>query len=93
MTKDTRVIAVRQLIETGQYTKYGEIYNLLPLTLIINHLKTNHKRLVKYNANPGLFNLDEIFSIAKFLEVPETKMMELFYNQILENRKKKRPGK
>lgn len=93
MTKDTRVIAVRQLIENGSYTKYLEIFNLLPLTAIINVLKTNHARLIKYNADPGMFRMNDIFKIAKYLEIPETKMYELVYNQVLENRKKKKPSK
>lgn len=93
MTKDTRVIAVKQLIETGSYTKYNQIYDLLPLTSIINVLGTNHARLVKYNLNPAMFRLEDIFKIAKYLEISEEKMMQLMYAQILENRKKKKPGK
>lgn len=91
--KDKRVGAVRRGIATGDYTKYNDIYDLLPLTAIINLLGTNHKRLTKYNANPALFSLEEIFKIAEYLEVSEPKMIELIYNQVLENRKKKKRGK
>lgn len=91
--KDIRVEYVRNSIESGYTTKYGEIFELLPLTLIINLLGTNHKRLTKYNANPALFSLDEIFKIAKYLEVSEQKMIELVYNQVLENRKRRKPAK
>lgn len=91
--KDKRVGVVRQLIETGHYTKYDDIFILLPVTLLINHLRTNHKRLTKYNANPALFSLEEIFKIAEYLEVSEPKMIELIYNQVLENRKKRKSKK
>lgn len=91
--KDKRVGVVRQLIESGHYTKYDDIYDLLPLTLIINLLGTNHKRIKKYNENPGLFSLDELFEIAGYLEIPEPKMIELVYNQVVANRKKRKRGK
>ena len=91
MIKDKRVKLVKDLIESGSIKKYSDIYNLLPLTIIVNFLKTNHKRMVKYNLNPDLFTLREINKLAKFLEIPELKMVELFYNELAEKSKKRKP--
>lgn len=91
MIKDKRAKTVKQLIDTNQITKLSEIYDVIPVTVLVNFLKTNYTRLTKYNSNPSLFTMGEIIKLAKYFEVEEMIMIKIIYNQIAENGKKRKP--
>jgi hypothetical protein len=92
MTLNKRRNNVKTLIEKGHIQAFREILEYYQITPLVKYLKSSHQRLTKYFNNVSLFRFGEVRKIAEYFEVEERIMIELIYNQIVEDSKKNKTG-
>lgn len=90
MVKDSRLITTKHLIETDYIKTFSQLTDHIPVTWLVKLFRTNSQQFAKYQKNPAKFSIEQIFKIADYLEVEESKMIALVVNQVLEERKKKK---
>lgn len=79
------------MIDKGEISLFKEIFDYYDITPVINHLKTNHATLTGYIINIGQIRVNKIISIAEYFDVDERKMISIVYNQLMADRKVKKP--
>ena len=90
MVKDRRYAVVKNLIDTGYIKSFGDIFNVIPKSVIARDLGMNNLRFSKLMKNVDLFLLRDLFRLATFLEVEETVLMNLIYQQYVIDKKNKK---
>jgi len=88
--KDRRYIVVHHLIETGRITRFNEIFDILPKSILATDLWMNNARFEKLRKNVSLFQLKDLVRVASLLEVDEMVVLTLIYNEFKEQKKSKR---
>ena len=78
--KDRRYITVRKLILSGYINSFIEIFDTLPKSILARDLRMNNNRFTRLMNNVQQFTLKEVFTISEILEVEETKMLQLIFN-------------
>lgn len=81
------------MIDKGEIRLFKEIFDYYDITPVINHLKTNHATLTGYITNVGQIRFNKIISIADYFDVDASKMITIVYNQILADKKIRKPRK
>ncbi|HMH21395.1 MAG TPA: hypothetical protein VK563_06455 [Puia sp.] len=92
MGKDKRYTNVGYLIRDGRIKSFGEIFDVLPKTILAGDLWMNNTRFEKLRNNIPLFRLKDLYRMAELFEVEETEILTLVHNQYVlhkESKKKK----
>lgn len=89
MTKDKRYIIVKNLIESGHIKRFRDIFDVLPKSIIYKDLGMNNERFSNLMSHVELFLLNDLFRIADLIEVEKSKLLEIVYNQYIEDSKRK----
>lgn len=90
MVKDRRYKAVKKLIETGEITAFGEIFDFVPKTVVTLDFGTNHSTFKKLKENPDLFTLRELKTLASFFEIDPKLLIDLAYNSSISDKRSTR---
>jgi hypothetical protein len=77
MAKDKRYTISRKLIESGDVKSLADLFDIVPPSVVARDFKTNYTRFTKLAANPELFRLKEIYTLADLFEVDSVKMFAL----------------
>jgi hypothetical protein len=72
---------VKLMIEMQQIIIFSQIIDYVPKSVIAAELKTNTTRLTRLLADPLRFNLYELKALAKRIEIPVEKLIELAFLQ------------
>lgn len=90
MSKDRRYTTVKNLISGGYIKTFSEIFETLPKSVMARDLGMNNIRFTKLMNNVDNFFLRDIFRMAVLLEISETTMYELIWQQYTIDKKSKK---
>lgn len=90
MEKDERYKAVKRLIEKGDITEFNEMFTYIPKTVVARDLGAAPARFSEKMNLIEKFTLQDMFSIAKLLEVENIDILRLADNQYSEQKKNKK---
>lgn len=90
MEKDKRYGIVKNLIEGGYIKSFGEIFNIIPKTVVAKDLGMNNTRFSTLIAKVDKFLLKGLFLIASFINVSEDVLLNLILQEYLSNKKVKK---
>jgi hypothetical protein len=90
MAKDKRYNTVKNLISGGYIKTFREILDTVPKTTIAKDLGMHHQTFKKLLTHPERFTFKDAFRIAAIIDVEETKILDLIYQQCATDRKSKR---
>lgn len=90
MEKDERYRAVKRLIEKGDITEFNEMFTYIPKTVVARDLGAAPARFSEKMNLIEKFTLQDMFSIAKLLEVESIDILRLADNQYTEQKKNKK---
>lgn len=90
MPKDKRYNTVKNLITGGFITKFSEILDTMPKSVITKDLGMHHDTFEKVIESPDRLTITDAFRIAAFIEVDEMKLMELIHNEWKEKKAKRK---
>ena len=69
---------------------FGEIFDIVPKSVVARDLGINNMRFSKLINQPALFSLKDTFRFAALLEVDDMVLISLIYSQIQANKKSKK---
>ena len=90
MEKDDRYKAVKRLIEKGDITEFNEMFTYIPKTVVARDLGAAPARFSEKMNLIEKFTLQDMFSIAKLLEVESIAVLRLADNQYSVQKKNKK---
>lgn len=77
--KDKRYQTIRLYIQAGAISSFGEIFDILPKSVLSRDLRLNYIRLVKKIQDPNLFTLREMRRMAELIEVDDEVIFNLIH--------------
>jgi hypothetical protein len=90
MEKDDRYKAVKRLIEKGDITEFNEMFTYIPKTVVARDLGAAPARFSEKMNLIEKFTLQDMFAIAKLLEVESIAVLKLADNQYSVQKKNKK---
>ena len=90
MDKDLKYRSVKALIEKGEITEFGQIFDIITLTKVALDLGTHTSTLSDLNDNTGKMNLERMIKLSELLEVPSETIFKLLEKQYYKRRKLKK---
>jgi plasmid maintenance system antidote protein VapI len=90
MEKDLKYRSVKALIEKGEITEFGQIFDIITLTKVAVDLGTHTSTLSDLNDNVGKMNLERMFKLSELLEVSTETMLKLLEKQYYKRKKPKK---
>ena len=90
MAKDKRYKVIKRLIVAGDVTSFAQILEFVPKTIIAQDLGMHHQTFEKHIKDPEKFSFKLAFWIASLIEMEEKVIVDLIYNQCMENKKIKK---
>lgn len=90
MEKDDRYKAVKRLIEKGDITEFNEMFTYIPKTVVARDLGAAPARFSEKMNLIEKFTLQDMFSIAKLLDVESIAVLKLADNQYSVQKKNKK---
>jgi hypothetical protein len=90
MPKDKRYNITKLLIQSGDVKSLSEVFDIIPPSVVARDFGTNYTRFTKLAANPELFRLKEIYTLAELFEVDPLKMMALTHATYLKKNAKRK---
>lgn len=74
---DPRYTTAKILLEKKAIAAFKDIFIYIPYTIVADDLRTNHGRMKKMIADPGLFKYEEIIQLAELLDYDCKKLLLL----------------
>jgi hypothetical protein len=90
MSKDRRYTIVKNLITAGYIKTFREVFETLPKSIMARDLGMNNTRFTNLMNNVDGFFLRDIIRMAVLLEISETTMYELIWQQYTIDKKSKK---
>jgi hypothetical protein len=90
MAKDKRYEVIKTLIVAGHITRFRQIFDVLPKTIMAQDLGMHHQTFEKLLKDPERFTYKLAFWIASLIEIEEKVIVDLIYTQCIENKKIKK---
>lgn len=90
MSKDKRYNTLKNLISGGYIKTFGEIFDTIPKSVVAADLGMNNVRFTKLMHNPVGFLVNDLFRIAALIDIDEKAILDLVYNQHVQDKKSKR---
>jgi hypothetical protein len=90
MVKDKRYDTVKKLIKGGYIKSFSEVLENIPKTNVARDLGMHHQTFGKLINSPEKFALEDAIKIASLIEVEDMVVIQLIYNQYLQEKKPKR---
>ena len=88
MEQEAKVKIVKELIQEGKLVEFKDIFGYVHKKHIHTKTGMNYYRLLRVVKNPKLIKFEDIYSIARVLQVPARAISSLIHNQI-ESKKKR----
>ena len=79
--KDKRYKTVKILIETGNITTFGEIFDHIPKTMVADDLGIHFNRMARMIKSVNEIKVNDIFLFSGQFEIDAKVMFGLIYNQ------------
>lgn len=93
MARDRRYKAVKALVEKGEISFFNEMFDYIPKTRVANDLGKNNSRFTKLLNRTEQFRLEELFTVARFLGLDDKQILDLAYNQYVQQKRKRKGTK
>lgn len=90
MEKDERYKAVKRLIEKGDITEFNQMFTYIPKTVVARDLGAAPARFSEKMNLIEKFTLQDMFSIAKLLEIESIAVLRIADNQYSTQKKNKK---
>lgn len=90
MPKDKRYVTVKNLISGGYIKTFREITDTLPKSTLAKDLGMHHQTFSRLLSHPEEFTYKDTFRIAALIEIDETVIMKLVYEQYQVDKKSSR---
>lgn len=90
MSKGKQLSFVKKMIEAGEVQQLKDIFDIYPITLVIAHLRTNHKTLTTYLNDVSKFKVGMLGRIAEYFQVDPRKISDMVWHQYEQNKKTRR---
>jgi len=84
--RDHRYSLVKPMVDAGKIEVFNDIFKFIPKTKVATDLGKKVDRFNELMSNVEEFMLKDLFIIAKFCELHETKMLELVMKQYFDNK-------
>ncbi len=81
MIRDIRYKTVKKLLVTGQIEAFRDIFDIIPKSIVARDMGMNNTRFTRLITNVDYFSLDEIVSMASFIEVDGKIIVDLIWAQ------------
>jgi len=89
MTKrDHRYDVVKLMINSGDVESFNDIFRYIPKTVVATDLGKKVDRFTSLMNRVEKFTVGELFTIARFCSISESKILELMLNEHIKNKKK-----
>ncbi len=89
MERDPRYKAVKLMVESGEITKFNEMFRIIPKSIVAADLGKQNIRFTMLMNRIERFTLKDLFLLGKFFELDERMIFELAYQQYLQQKTKK----
>jgi hypothetical protein len=89
MSNSKQISFVKKMIDAGEVQQLKDIFDIYPITLLIKHLRTNHKTLTTYLNDVTKFKVGMLARIAEHFQVDPRKITDMIWNQYEQDNKKK----
>jgi plasmid maintenance system antidote protein VapI len=89
MTRDARYITVKNLITAGYIKSFREMFPTIRKSIVAHDLGMNNSRFTTLMNDVKKFTLEELYLLAKFLDVEEKVVLNLVHEQYEIDKKKK----
>src|SRR5581483_4577552 len=86
MAKDKRYRTIKNLITAGHITRFMQILEYVPKTVMAKDLGMHHQTFEKLLKDPEKFTFKQSFWIASLIEVEVKVIIDLTYAQCIENK-------
>jgi len=90
MAKDKRYGVIKTLIVAGHITRFEQIFDVLPKTIMAQDLGMHHQTFDKLLKDPERFTYKLAFWMATLIEIEKKVVVDLIYTQCIENKKIKK---
>ncbi|MBN8852875.1 MAG: hypothetical protein BGO55_14930 [Sphingobacteriales bacterium 50-39] len=87
MAADRRYNIAKDLISAGKITSFHRIFEIVPKSVVYKDMGINYNRFTKLMANPDLFTLRELSTIAKLIGVDPKTIIDLAYDTLKPKKK------
>lgn len=87
--KDKRYTIAKNLILTGHVKSFRDIFEIVPKSTVSRDLGMNYIRFFRLINNVNQFFLTDIFRIAALLEISNSEMVKIIYDQYEADQKRK----
>jgi len=87
--RDTRYDLITPMIDSGKIESFNDIFKYIPKTVVANDLGKKVDRFTALMNRVEKFTVEELFTIARFCSISESKILELMYNEHIKNKRKK----
>lgn len=81
------------MIEAGEIARLQDIFEIYPITLVIKHLRTNHKTLTANLNDVSKFKVGMLARIAEYFQVDPRRITDMVWSQYEQDKKKKPASK
>ena len=88
--KDERYDIVKNLLDTGSIKEFRQIFLYIPKKIVYSDLGVNYSRFLELIKNTKRFRLEELITLASLFDVDPKTLIDLAYNQYLDDLKGKR---
>ena len=82
MDQETQLIAVKNLIETGNLKEFKDIFLYVEKKFIYLKMGGNYGTFLNYILNPKKFRYEHTYRLATILNVTPQQISEIIHNQI-----------
>ena len=89
MDKDLKYRSVKALVEKGEITEFGQIFDIITLTKVAMDLGTHTSTLSDLTDNAGKMSLERMMKLGELFEVEPETIFKLLKNQYLKKKIKK----
>ncbi len=90
MARDSRYKSVKALIENGTITHFNQMFEFIPKSIVAADMGKQNIRFTRLMGHVEKFTLEDIYTLAKFLEVQDNTVYELAYKEYLHQKGKKK---
>jgi hypothetical protein len=87
--KDTRYLAAKSYIESGNIKSFKEIFDIIPKSIIVRDSGINFVRLRNKITHPDKFTVKDIQALSRLVDIDSRKLYDLIAKALEKSKKGK----
>jgi hypothetical protein len=86
--RDHRYELIKPMINAGNVESFNDIFKFIPKTVVATDLGKKVDRFTELMNRVEKFTLEELFTIARFCSISESKILQLVENEYIKSKRK-----